>query len=472
MKSLDDYYAELISALVDDELSGDERREIEEALERDEQYREIFQDYDRLHRWLQNLPTFKLDSGFSRRVMALIDQWKFGELLSAYLDDELSASDRLEVEKQLEENPAYRRMFEQLRSVQDELRSRPRHELSEDFADRVMARIRSECPDRYPSQVRGRQDRLTPASAAVSTGRATKDRGGAISAANSERTGPWRGLIWSAAAVAAALLIMLIAQFNQPEPTPPVADPTSPREKSTLPDVAVTPEPPGETVPDVPAEPPVPVELDESLRLVRQMQKANRKLVLVYEITMTPDGVQAAAFANLLRRHNIRFQETFAVGAADQEDLLKHRFLDGIGQVSSERERLGDVEMYLVTCRAWQGEMIYKDVMSQREGFAGFRLNLTSRDANDRVLGRLCQTAIEPSDLGTATRLIAPFAMFKLPVGHIGAFGTLAVSPDLLVQSKTPAPAETQEQPPAGNPFNAGVEFRTEILFVVRKLKK
>ncbi|MDX1945899.1 MAG: zf-HC2 domain-containing protein [Pirellulaceae bacterium] len=61
------------------------------------------------------------------------------ELLSAYLDDQLTAAERAEVEAHLAADPAARQMLDELRALSGEVRSLPAHRAGSDFANRVVA---------------------------------------------------------------------------------------------------------------------------------------------------------------------------------------------------------------------------------------------------------------------------------------------------------------------------------------------
>jgi hypothetical protein len=105
------------------------------------------------------------------------------ELLSAYLDDELSAEERALVEARLASDPAAQQTIEQLRHVSQTVRSLPRESAPADLQGAVMRRVE--------------------AAKAASTGPA-------ISIGKTRR-----GWIWASLAVAAALLIMVV----QPDET-------------------------------------------------------------------------------------------------------------------------------------------------------------------------------------------------------------------------------------------------------------
>jgi negative regulator of sigma E activity len=60
------------------------------------------------------------------------------ELLSAFLDGELSEADRANVERHLAANPADRQLYDDLKALRGEVASLPRSPVSPDFADRVV----------------------------------------------------------------------------------------------------------------------------------------------------------------------------------------------------------------------------------------------------------------------------------------------------------------------------------------------
>jgi anti-sigma factor RsiW len=64
------------------------------------------------------------------------------ELLSAYLDNELSDVERLRVEQWLADSPSHRRLLDDLQAIRRELQSLPKQSLDAGFSDRVLAAIR------------------------------------------------------------------------------------------------------------------------------------------------------------------------------------------------------------------------------------------------------------------------------------------------------------------------------------------
>ncbi len=60
------------------------------------------------------------------------------ELLSAYLDGELTAAERAEVERLLAANPAARQLLDELRTLRATLRALPPRKLGEDLSRQVL----------------------------------------------------------------------------------------------------------------------------------------------------------------------------------------------------------------------------------------------------------------------------------------------------------------------------------------------
>jgi hypothetical protein len=124
------------------------------------------------------------------------------ELISAYLDGELSPAEKVRVEEQLMDSPEHRRLFEELKSLRRSLQSLPAESLDDDFAARVLRRAERELLADVPPV-----DKAKPNAADRGV-----NAGGAL--LRSER-GVRRGLLWSIAATAAAVgLVVFGPLFN------------------------------------------------------------------------------------------------------------------------------------------------------------------------------------------------------------------------------------------------------------------
>ena len=60
------------------------------------------------------------------------------ELLSAYLDGELTAEEQAEVERLLARSPAARQLLDELRALSSTLQNLPQYKLAEDLSERVL----------------------------------------------------------------------------------------------------------------------------------------------------------------------------------------------------------------------------------------------------------------------------------------------------------------------------------------------
>ena len=121
------------------------------------------------------------------------------ELLSAYLDGELTASEQADVEQLLAQSAAARQLVDELRALSATLQSLPAHKLEEDLSQEVL-------------QIAGRRMLSVPREPAESA-----DPSGAEAAGETpfwravlRRAVSRRNLAWSAVAVAAAILLMVM----------------------------------------------------------------------------------------------------------------------------------------------------------------------------------------------------------------------------------------------------------------------
>ncbi len=126
------------------------------------------------------------------------------ELLSAYLDGELTAGEQAEVEKLLAASPAARQLLEELRALSTTLQNLPAHRLDEDISGPVLRQAERQM---LSEPVAPTVDLLSPAPAA--TGWRSIVR----------RALTPRALVWSGTAVAVAVMLAIT---NSPLDEPPV----------------------------------------------------------------------------------------------------------------------------------------------------------------------------------------------------------------------------------------------------------
>jgi len=186
-----------------------------------------------------------------------------------------------------------------------------------------------------------------------------------------------------------------------------------------------------------------------------------------------------------LRRHRIGFNETLAISREEQEDLLEHRFLDHVQIADERRDQMDRVDLYLVTTTAQTADALYMDLTSRPAGIGAFALNLTTRDAQARVLNRLCESSDVEKNLGQAVQLLANFGVLSSTARNLGAFGTIRwVDPALyqpvesatetLEDDSTTAGQESglrvaRGEGAAQKPGPKKQDFACELLFVVRQ---
>ncbi|HVW39278.1 MAG TPA: zf-HC2 domain-containing protein [Pirellulales bacterium] len=141
------------------------------------------------------------------------------ELLSAYLDGELSEEERARVEQMLAERPEARQLLDELRALSGGFEALPRHRLEADFAPRVLRAAEREMLTDDPP---GETPAAPPQSAAIfsSDAAASAARDHAVRpAARQAHQFDWkrwrRPLAWAGAAMAAGLLLMVMERGRQ-----------------------------------------------------------------------------------------------------------------------------------------------------------------------------------------------------------------------------------------------------------------
>jgi hypothetical protein len=121
------------------------------------------------------------------------------QLLSAYLDDELSPDERAQVEKWLAEDVGYRKLRDEWLAARAAIQSLPRHRLDHDLSASVLRRA----------------ERVVLDGGAL--GRSAAESGRHVSPSSQvrqwfSRGRSWRMVAWPAAAIAAALLVAFLGR--------------------------------------------------------------------------------------------------------------------------------------------------------------------------------------------------------------------------------------------------------------------
>jgi hypothetical protein len=122
------------------------------------------------------------------------------ELLSAYVDDELTAAERAAVDERLRTDERARQLLAELRAASEAVKALPRMTLGRDLAGSVLAAIESRPPAAEPVSV-------------LPLPQVDAER----------RPRGFRPLVWVSLAVAAALMLMVLRPADEPQATPQVA---------------------------------------------------------------------------------------------------------------------------------------------------------------------------------------------------------------------------------------------------------
>jgi len=121
------------------------------------------------------------------------------DMLSAYLDGELTDAERVEVETQLESSPEWREELAEVRAARDALRGLPERDAPAGFWDAVYAHVAADTDEDADEKV------VVPITAAPSTARSTPRR-------------RWAWIAASAAAVAAVVAIVVLPHRSEVSP--------------------------------------------------------------------------------------------------------------------------------------------------------------------------------------------------------------------------------------------------------------
>jgi hypothetical protein len=148
------------------------------------------------------------------------------ELISAYLDDELSREERLRAEQLLLDRADLRRLFEELRGLRQGLRSLPKFSLGDDFGASVLRKAeRSVLQSNLPAAAGSAEEDASKAAEAAAGDNATSAAApfAAAPAKSATSSGPvmpvdrsrlLRPIIYSLTVLAAALALVIYEQVN------------------------------------------------------------------------------------------------------------------------------------------------------------------------------------------------------------------------------------------------------------------
>lgn len=489
MSGRDTSNTEMLSAYLDGELSSEERHDVERKLAESNKLRQLLGQLRQLSDDLQRLPRYHLATPVYDRILSEIERLAqdsvtedepppfSDELISAYLDGELSDAERACVEGQLEESTEHRQLLGELRDLRDTLNTLPVYQLDDGFADRVVRRAE-------------RETLLGSVVDDVSVTTTTKP-------ASVAKRSRWRVYAWVAVTVAAVVALVFSiprggndagTNLAGPGPNTETQD-VRPHLRDSIPQkdsralVDIDPRVDVDSH-DTSPKSQIDTEAYAQWELVNFLQrKCPQRLILVYQLAVTPEGVENAALANLLRLHRIRFRQTVEVKPKQQKSLLKQQFFQGVQVASGKNDNMDEIQLYLVSCTARDAAAMWHYLMGRPNGIGSFYMNLTTAEAEDRVLHHLCEASGVLKETGQAVQLLANFGILSRSARNLGAFGKIGwIEPSLLNPSLAPRRDRTGdnvpeklEDDPVGSDLSSeqalAGDFPCELLFVVRNLK-
>ncbi len=246
------------------------------------------------------------------------------ELLSAYLDGEVTAEERAEVEEALVASASARSALETLRQVQARMRALPRLSLPADFHERVVQEA---------ERRRAEEGLVTPA---AETTKASPGRSAGIA------WGRYAAVVVSVAAL--VMIAVLVAGRDGDTELAGGSAETEP--ESVQPEHSL----PGDT------------------ELVAADPRPFPKYVMVFDLAITKKGQDADLFGKGLRDVGIAFDprdEGVTLGKELRTQLLESRIAVGLNGGSSANERFDVVDMVYIRATPEQFDELFRNLRQQ-----------------------------------------------------------------------------------------------------------
>ncbi len=379
------------------------------------------------------------------------------ELISAFLDGELSPDECARVEQLVASSPEHLRMLQDLQAVTRGMQQLPGYHLENDFSQRVIALAR-QTSDSDPEIAANREfaDAPVPAATAVwhwpavlgvsavaaaasllaliiwSSGTGSIDRSETAriaqtpetSVATPDETTTARDARGDTTSGPDRADSGRLAQSDLSNPTPSdarsaqdgvaVSDAVSPV-SPTMPADSVASDNALSSAPAIVAADaaaavsmsadPHPSDLpvaDESDRLVRELAKGlpfsgKQQLLLVIDVTLTPQGAQHSAFENALVAHHVAVEDTVPIDPALEEALLRSRFFDPIKTPpGAEAAAHSDLGLVYVLAQAGHVDQIWRTIQSNGGEFAAVSFDMALMPADMLLFQQLRQAVPHP----------------------------------------------------------------------------
>jgi hypothetical protein len=390
------------------------------------------------------------------------------ELISAYIDDEVSSDERDAVQRALAGSAEDRQFYDELQSQRALIQQLPRLQLPDSFSERVVQEA---------------------------TRRASIGLGG--SAASPVK---WQTLAWAALAIAALLVITaLLGRLPSPGPQDNIARP------SEVPSETV----PGETelVDDSSDSfPEDQIAAGDTGSLVYYVPDSDRRprISLVIDVAMTPAAQRDGAFADVLAKTGIKFDPQLTIEDDLTKSVLESRFLANVEVVGDGGEAGDEVEITYMVCENQRVDEIYRRLKDRENEFPSTNLDLIVQpedlnilfQLNDASRKRFAQRIDSPRKRTLAHRLVFNVSLRSSSLGFLGKVSGPSIRaelvpaeeaaeqiqmpffiPRLVAEPKPPAADQVQKTaareaaPGRAGKVEALQMQQSEIVFLLRKLK-
>jgi negative regulator of sigma E activity len=347
------------------------------------------------------------------------------ELISAYIDGEVTADERAHVEKALAGSAKLQQVFQELKDLRSDLQSLPRFKLPDDFALQVLERAERAAP-----------------SAATRAGRFARELSESTLPRRQNRLRVWKSVATVAATLAVGLLFALVyvAQQNGSAPQ----DPPDRVGEQLVGGPEPAPVPPEQSPDRVPG-------VNEDQFAKAEFDRA--KYVFIVDLTLTPQAQEDHVFREAMRSAGIQFDPAIRVEEDLETALLENRFLGDVEKVvpGDALVRAADeIEMVYVSGNAQQVNQAIADLQSrQRDEITRVRFDMAIEPKERDVFRRLNEAIRfadqEPSSGPRARPLLFSFALQSTSGGFFAGMST----PLSGLESLPQRPAATTGMPPS-----------------------
>ena len=136
--------------------------------------------------------------------------------------------------------------------------------------------------------------------------------------------------------------------------------------------------------------------------LARELAKGlpfsgKQQLLLVIDVTLTPQGAQHSAFENVLVAHHVAVEDTVPVDPALEEALLRSRFFDPIkAPPNADAAARSDLGLVYVRALAGHVDQIWRTIQSNGDEFAAVSFDMALMPADMLLFQQLRQAVPHP----------------------------------------------------------------------------